>query len=87
MLLMAISASASTLYHVNCTNIITQLLKVIIITTLYIFIFSLWIVLIRLIWINFAITNILFFFVGGMLGGGIGLIIYMLLANVIPNKK
>lgn len=85
MLLMAISSLASTLYHLNSVNFATQLLKVIIITALYLFIFSLWIVLIRLEWTNFEILHIPFFFLGGILTGGICLAFYIFLAKKLPN--
>lgn len=84
-LLTSVSTSVSTLYHINCTNFVLQLLKVTTITTLYLFLFSLWVVLIRLVWLNFAITHIFFFFTGGIFAGALSVIPYIITAKVIPN--
>lgn len=86
-LLMSISNSASSLYHVNSVNLVTQILKVSIITALYLFIFALWIVLFRLEYTNFSLLHIPYFAIGAMLVGSLSMIPYITLAKILPNPK
>lgn len=85
--LMSISNFAGTLYHFNSVGVITQVLKVIIITALYLFMIALWVVLFRLEWANFRLIHIPSFFAGGMLVAVLSMIPYIILAKILPSPQ